>query len=112
MRRHLSILVPIVVLLLSGCGAATHRGTAHVWELEEIQLQAAREYANPYTDVLAWVDLEGPDFSKRVYGFWDGGRTWRVRFVATAPGEWSWRSGSNQEGDNGLNGATGRADGQ
>lgn len=25
-------------------------------------------------------------------GFWDGGDTWRVRFTATEPGCWAWRS--------------------
>ena len=50
----------------------------------------------PLRDVVCWIDLEGPGFARRVYGFWDGGRTFKVRFVATAPGEWRWRSGSNQ----------------
>jgi len=57
--------------------------------------------------VVCWIDLEGPGFSRRVHGFWDGGRTFRVRFVATAPGEWRWRAGSNQPDDAGLNGGKG-----
>ena len=69
---------------------------------------SAKGYANPYTEVECWVDLEGPGFAGRVYGFWDGGRTFKVRFVATAPGEWRWRSGSNQPDDPGLNGGRGR----
>ena len=36
------------------------------------------------------------------------GATFKVRFVATAPGEWRWRSGSNQPDDAGLNGGRGR----
>ncbi|MFC1763739.1 DUF4038 domain-containing protein [Planctomycetota bacterium] len=78
----------------------------HVWELQELELQALKQYANPYTDVECWIELEGPGFSKRIYGFWDGGQTYRVRFVATAPGKWTWKSGSNQD-DSGLNGKTG-----
>ena len=57
-------------------------------------------------DVQVWVDLRGPGFSKRCYGFWDGGKTFKVRVLATCPGEWSWASGSNQN-DPGLNGITG-----
>ena len=38
--------------------------------------------------------LTGPGFNKRVYGFWDGGQTFRVRIVATQPGTWNWKSGS------------------
>ena len=59
---------------------------AHVWELQEIELRSSRTYANPYVDVECWVELKGPGFSKRVYGFWDGGDVFRVRLVATAPG--------------------------
>jgi hypothetical protein len=83
-------------------------GEVHVWDVQEVVLQASGTYANPYADVECWIELEGPGFERRVYGFWDGGRTFRVRFVATAPGEWRWRSGSNQPGDDGLNGGEGR----
>ena len=51
-------------------------------------------YNNAYTNVIVWVDLTGPGFNKRVYGFWDGGETFRVRIVATEPGTWTWKSGS------------------
>ena len=48
----------------------------------------------------------GPHFKKRVYGFWDGGKLFRVRVVATEPGQWHWTSGSNPE-DAGLSGKSG-----
>lgn len=65
-------------------------------------------YDNYYKDVTVWVDLKGPDFSKRVYGFWDGDNIFKVRMVATQPGQWEWVSGSNQQADAGLNGKSGR----
>ncbi|MCX7012815.1 MAG: DUF5060 domain-containing protein [Candidatus Sumerlaeota bacterium] len=86
--------------------ASTGSGVAHVWEKQEIVLEAEKAYANPYTDAQVWVDLKGPEFDKRVYGFWDGDRVFRVRFVATAPGEWRWTSGSTPP-DAGLAGKTG-----
>ena len=79
----------------------------HVWEKVEIVLHADGEYANPYMDVDVWVDLVGPGFEKRCYGFWDGGDTFRVRVLATKPGDWSWRSGS-EPSDAGLVGKSGR----
>jgi hypothetical protein len=79
----------------------------HTWEREEIKLNAEKEYKNYYADVTCWVDLVGPDFSKRVYGFWDGGKTFIVRIVTTKPGEWKWKSGSNQPDDSGLSNKTG-----
>jgi hypothetical protein len=78
----------------------------HTWEKHELTFTAQRTYANPYTDVVVWVDLEGPGFSKRVYGFWNGGAAFQVRVLATAPGQWRWRSGSRPE-DPGLAGRHG-----
>lgn len=79
----------------------------HVWEMKEITLKASQEYDNYYTDITCWVQLDGPGFSKRVYGFWDGGNTFKVRVVATTPGRWHWSSSSNQPGDEGLNNQSG-----
>jgi hypothetical protein len=99
-----------VVMLLAVTGLAHARllsGEAPVWQMQEITLEAARDYPNPYVDVDCWIELDGPGFAKRIHGFWDGGRTFRVRFVATAPGEWRWRSGASVA-DAGLNGGEGR----
>jgi len=78
----------------------------HVYDRVELSFEASGKYRNPYTDVEVWVDLKGPNFSARCYGFWDGGRTFRVRITATAPGEWTWVSGSNPA-DPGLAGKRG-----
>ena len=94
-------------LVLAASGLAQDIPTIHVWEVHEVVLEAEGDYANPYAEVTAWVDLEGPRFAERVYAFWDGGGTFRVRLTAPAPGDWTWTSGSNQE-DGGLNRRTGR----
>src|SRR5690242_1257672 len=78
------------------------RAEVHVWEKVELTFHARNQYANPYTNVEMWVDLKGPGFDKRCYGFWDGDNIFRVRVLATQPGQWSWQSGSNQK-DAGLN---------
>jgi hypothetical protein len=78
----------------------------HVWEKQEITLTASNKYKNPYTEVTVWVDLIGPGFSKRIYGFWDGGSTFHLRLAATQPGKWIWSSGSEPE-DPGLSGKSG-----
>ena len=74
----------------------TTREEVHVFEIKEITLEAKNEYQNPYTEIECWVELTGPGFKKRIYGFWDGGNTFRIRIAATKPGEWTWTSGSNQ----------------
>ncbi len=79
---------PFLSVALVCCWMADVRAgqaALHVWEKTEITLTAADSYANPYTDVTVWVDLKGPGFSKRCYGFWDGGKTFKVRVTATSP---------------------------
>ncbi|HEU4654049.1 MAG TPA: DUF5060 domain-containing protein [Steroidobacteraceae bacterium] len=101
--------LPIFLLLVlafspSLFAARLNSGEVHVWETQEITLKASREYANPYADVDCWIELSGPNFNHRVYGFWDGDRTFKVRFVTTAPGDWKWKVGSNHPDDSGLSG--------
>jgi len=79
---------------------------AHIWEKVELTFVAEKAFQNPYTEATVWVDLAGPGFSKRVYGFWDGGKEFKVRVTATAPGLWHWKSGSEPH-DSGLAGKTG-----
>lgn len=107
MNRIFCAIFMLAIAVAMPASASLQRGEAHVWEMQEIILQSQRDYANPYADVTVWIDLKGPGFARRVYGFWDGGRTWRVRFVAMAPGDWSWTSASDQAADAGLNGGTG-----
>jgi hypothetical protein len=95
----------LLIALLGAATPAVH-AAVHVWERQELTFTAGRTFANPYTDVTVWVDLTGPHFRKRVYGFWDGGQTFRVRLAATGPGAWQWRSGSSPA-DSGLAGKTG-----
>ena len=78
----------------------------HMWDIHEIVLHAKNKYDNPYTDVTVWADLKGPDFDKRVFGFWDGGDVFRIRVTGTAPGTWTYTTGASVE-DEGLSGKTG-----
>jgi hypothetical protein len=97
--------VTMGAVLLAG-QISTAQETTRVWQKPEIALTASQSFSNPYADVEVWVDMDGPGYSKRCYGFWDGGNTWRVRIMATAPGTWTWTSGSSPA-DSGLAGRTG-----
>jgi hypothetical protein len=95
-------LVPIFFIILMASCQKTKQEEVHVFEIKEITLEAKNKYQNPYTEIECWLDLKGPGFNKRIYGFWDGGNTFRIRIAATKPGEWTWTSDSNQA-DTGLN---------
>jgi Protein of unknown function (DUF4038)/Domain of unknown function (DUF5060)/Putative collagen-binding domain of a collagenase len=82
-------------------------GVVRLWQRLEVVLEAHRSYANPYTEVEVWADLEGPGFARRCYGFWDGGARFVIRLTAPRIGQWQWRTGSNTN-DPGLSGHNGR----
>ena len=78
------------------------------WREIEIALTSARVYANPYTDVAVWADFTAPTGETwRRPAFWDGGRSWKIRFAPPGvKGRWSWRSYSSSA-DAGLAGQQG-----
>ena len=96
------IILVCFLLVFSFCD----KETVHVYEIKEIVLEAENQYNNPYKDVECWVELSGPNFKKKIYGFWNGERKFVFRLVATSPGLWSWESFSNVN-DEGLNGREG-----
>jgi len=100
-NRLVSLVIAFLCVTLMGMAAPIH-----IWEFQEVTLSATHDYKNPYTDVTVWVELSGPDFKERIYGFWDGGSTFKVRFVAPAAGNWSWKSDADVN-DEGLKGKSG-----
>ncbi len=80
------------------------------FRMYELALGANSPGSNPYTNgpsVTATFTGTSGAATGRVLtmkGFWDGGNVWRIRFAATAEGNWSWTTSSS---DPGLNGATG-----
>ena len=100
------IVVFLICLFKSLASDIQAKNIVHIWEKYELVFTASSTYSNPYTDVDIWVDLTGPGFNKRIYGFWDGGQTFRVRMVATKTGAWNWKSGSSTN-DPGLSGKSG-----
>ena len=63
--------------------------TAEVWKRIDIILESAVDYADPYneTDIDAvFTHEDGTEI--KLYGFWNGGREFRVRFAPTKTGLW------------------------
>jgi hypothetical protein len=81
---------------------------AHPWREVEIALTAERDYPRPYTDVEVWAECtHDTGVTLRRPAFWDGGRTWKIRFASPlADGRWTWRSFSSVA-DAGLAGRAG-----
>lgn len=105
--NRFGVFIILLITLFNSCNSIQETGIVHVFEVQDLIFYAEKSYANPYTEVECWVDLKGPDFSKRIYGFWNGENEFVVRVVAIAPGKWEWKSGSNQN-DTGLTGIDGK----
>jgi hypothetical protein len=101
--------VSLILSFMSGAASADDRGMeTPQWEEVELVFTAAAVGANPYTEVEAWVDFTHHDGTRlRRPMFWDGGRTFRVRFASPkASGSWQWVS-ADRDRDAGLHGQSG-----
>jgi hypothetical protein len=78
------------------------------WREVELVLDAELDHESPYTSVEVWAEFRHDTGAVlRRPAFWDGGRTWRLRFASPLPsGRWTWQSGASVA-DPGLAGVTG-----
>jgi len=77
------------------------------WRAAEITFESTKAYAEPLNDAEVNAVFTSP--SGRVYtvpGFWDGGRTWRVRFAPPERGVWTFVTACTDSSDGGLHGRT------
>jgi hypothetical protein len=74
-----------------------------LWHRRELALPSARHYANPPQEALLTAVFTAPSGrQRRVYGFWDGGETWRIRFAPDELGEWSYATHCSDTTNTGL----------
>src|SRR5688500_12877079 len=97
MKRS-SCLLWLTLLLATGLpaqSASVPRFTPH-----EVTLTATGTYSNPYVELAADATLTEPDgrTTRSLPLFWDGGRTWKLRFAPDKPGTWKWTVKSADRG--------------
>src|SRR5437899_2231673 len=63
------------------------------WDRFEEPLQSSVEYANPVQAASLTAIFTSPKGdTRKVYGFWDGAKTWRVRFMPNETGRWTYKT--------------------
>jgi hypothetical protein len=93
------------LLMLAAAGTLTSATSVPQWGRWE-QAYTARIDAAPDTDLT--VEFTSPSGKTRtIWGFWDGGSTWRVRFSPDETGAWKYRTHSRPVVP-GLDGQAGR----
>lgn len=105
-RRHAAAASRAIILplWLAAClgGAELRR-----FGVFETAFTAARDYADPM-EIEVSVEFTGPAGAREtVPAFWDGGRTWRVRFSPERTGLWKYRTRTSDGTDPGLHGQAG-----
>lgn len=79
------------------------------WGRFEHSFQSGLTYSNALQDVTLSVVFTSPlGETNQVYGFWDGGKTWLVRFSPNLPGRWSFKSFCSDKANRGLNNQSGQ----
>ena len=91
-------------------GEAEQKLSAETWRMLELVYESKNRYEDPFNDVTLDLLLYGNGRLYTVPGFWDGGNTWRVRFVCPAEGVWQCRTVCSDETDTGLHGRTASVD--
>ena len=105
-RRFLHILLitgSIVVSNLPLNSFAQKIPSVPKWQRLELTLKSSRNYANPLHDAQMRVLFVSPlGETNRVYGFWDGGKIWRVRYQPAFPGRWIYYTMCSDTSNSGL----------
>lgn len=109
--RLLVIALTIECVLRSQAGFAAQRRVQHSvgpqiaqWTRFETRFTSSADHTFPVHDVDVRVEFTSP--SRRTHtvsAFWDGDRTWKVRFSPNEPGKWTYRSRSSTIEDQRLN---------
>ncbi len=83
----------------------TYNPTQRVFETA---FESTQTYADSIRDVTLMVQFTAPNgATRRIHGFWDGGRIWRVRFAADDIGKWRYETTCSDVGNAGLHGQRG-----
>jgi hypothetical protein len=78
------------------------------WQRFERQFNSSVTYTNPVQEAALTVTFTGPSGQGRVVdGFWDGGPTWRVRFMPEERGRWRYHTACSDPSNQGLHDQTG-----
>jgi hypothetical protein len=93
------------LVLMIGVAAALRAAEPVIskWGGFEQSFESSVAYENPLQEAtLSVVFLSPLGETNRVHGFWDGARTWRVRFSPNMPGKWKWTTTCSDTANKGL----------
>ncbi len=99
-----------LVALCSGTAlwGAEKTATVPKWERFEQTFESSVDYKNPPQEAsLTALFMSPAGEPHKVYGFWDGGRTWRIRFSPNQTGKWTFKTACSDDSNKGLHAQVG-----
>ncbi len=110
-RWHLLLLTGFIVLAPLALSAATKSKKMPIaaeWGCFEKSFHSRVAYSHPLQDATLTVVFTSPmKETYKVSGFWDGGKTWRVRFSPNLLGHWTYTTMCSNPADEGLQNLSG-----
>src|SRR5262245_36583299 len=108
LRAFTPVATVLAALFSAAAGASGAGKTVATYERFEATFESASDYANPVQEASLTAAFTSPQGEKStVPGFWDGGKTWRVRFQPTGPGKWKFETTCSDKANKGLHGQSG-----
>ena len=106
MKKGISVLI---IILFAFTSLNAQLPDALKWHKYELVFSSSETYENPIQDVRTFeVTFTSPTgIEKTINGFWDGGTTWRARFMPFETGTWSYATKCSDTKNSGLNGQKG-----
>jgi hypothetical protein len=103
------LVVPLVATgLFFGPLLASAATQVPKWDQFEVKLESATDYTNPPQEAMLTAMFTSPKGAPRtVYGFWDGAKTWRLRFLPNEIGRWTYKTSCSDSKNQGLHGQSG-----
>ncbi|MFO7620296.1 MAG: DUF4038 domain-containing protein [Bacteroidales bacterium] len=82
---------------------------AFKWQKQELVFTSSIDYENALQEVRFFeITFTSPTGQKKaINGFWDGGRTWKARFMPWETGTWTYQTACSDTKNSGLNDITG-----
>ena len=81
---------------------------AETWVSKELVFESEKKYSDPFNDVDVDLLLYGDGKIYTIPAFWDGGNTWKFRFVCPSEGEWFFETVCSDEENTSLHKRTGK----
>ena len=103
MKQMLVAMMLVPVFAMASAFAKATADKVGQWEVFEMSFASSKSYDNPFIDVEVDVLFSNGKEKWKVPAFWDGGRTWKVRFSAREKGTYSYRAIATDQSDTGLN---------